>query len=162
MTKVEILGTGPEFVRKGIRGVEPVVEETISGATREIQIMSYVFTSSAVRILDLIEQVARRGINVCMIVNDLQSQDAIIKSKLRAIAKDLPHVRIFNFQNPEKRQLHAKIVVVDRKKAIVGSANFSWGGMFGNYEVGLLVEGDSAWKLGEIVDSLSAICTRYP
>jgi phosphatidylserine/phosphatidylglycerophosphate/cardiolipin synthase-like enzyme len=37
----------------------------------------------------------------------------------------------------------------------VGSANFTWGGLYANYEVGLLVEGDIAWKLAEIVDSLA-------
>jgi len=63
-------------------------------------------------------------------------------------------VVVYDFTDPEKRQLHAKIIVADRKKAIVGSANLSWGGMYSNYEIGLLIEGEAAWKLAEIVDTL--------
>lgn len=158
MTKVEILATGPELIRKGIRGIEPVMEEIIMQACKEIQIMAYLFTSNALHILDLIENAARRGIKISIVVNELQSQDPTITLKLRRMTEDFPHVRVFDFTDPKKKQLHAKIIVVDRKKAVVGSANFSWGGMYSNYEVGLLIEGPSAWKLAEIVDHLSAKC----
>jgi phosphatidylserine/phosphatidylglycerophosphate/cardiolipin synthase-like enzyme len=81
----------------------------------------------------------------------IELQSLFVYSALSEIS---PNVRVFDF-NRGKKQLHAKVLVVDRKKAIVGSANFSWGGMYSNYEVGLLIEGEPAWKLAEIIDCLS-------
>ena len=52
------------------------------------------------------------------------------------------------------RQLHAKVIVVDRKGAVIGSANFSWGGMVANYEVGVLIDGYEAWKMAKLIDEL--------
>lgn len=55
----------------------------------------------------------------------------------------------------QKQILHAKVVVVDRKKAILGSANFSWGGMAAHYEIGIFLEGDEAWTLSKLVDNVA-------
>jgi len=55
----------------------------------------------------------------------------------------------------QKQMLHAKVVVVDRKKAVLGSANFSWGGMASHYEIGVFLEGDEAWTLGKLVDDVA-------
>jgi phosphatidylserine/phosphatidylglycerophosphate/cardiolipin synthase-like enzyme len=154
VTKVEILGTGSEFMKKGIRGTEPVIEEIIMQASKEIQILAYVFTAKASHILNLVEQAAKRGLKITIIVNDLKAQDQIIKSKLENMEATFPYVNVLNFTDNTKRQLHAKIVVADREKAVIGSANLSWGGMYSNYEIGLLVEGEPAWKIAQLVDSL--------
>jgi cardiolipin synthase len=156
LTRAEIIGTGPEFIKSGIRGIEPTTEEIIRGAKVEIQVMVYVFTSNALHILSLLENAAKRGIRITIIVNNLDTQEQVIISKLREIADHFPYVRILNFIDNKKRQLHAKVVIADRKKAIVGSANLSWGGMYSNYEVGVRIEGKGAWKLAELVDSLDA------
>jgi cardiolipin synthase len=67
-----------------------------------------------------------------------------------------PYVNIKNFQGSDDiQQLHAKVIVVDRNKAVIGSANFSWNGMYGNYEIGLLLKGQHAWKLAKVIDVLS-------
>jgi phosphatidylserine/phosphatidylglycerophosphate/cardiolipin synthase-like enzyme len=160
VTKVEILGTGSEFTKQGIRSTEPVIEEIIMQASQEIQILAYVFTSKALHILNLVENAAKKGVRTTVIVNDLQSQEEVIKTKLRAMEASFSHVHVFNFADNTKRQLHAKIVVVDRKKAVIGSANFSWGGMYSNYEIGLLVEGEPAWKIAQLVDSIRTELSR--
>ncbi len=157
MTQIDVMATGPELLKRGMRGIEPVVEEIMMQAQSEIQMAAYMITPSASPLLNLIEQAAQRGIKISIVINDFSSQDETIKGRLEALSKIFPHVRIFNFVNPENKQLHAKVIVVDRKKAVVGSANFSWGGMYSNYEVGLLVEGEPAWKLGKIIDILSLL-----
>jgi len=151
---VEILATGPELIGKGIRGIEPVIEEIIRQADSEIHLMAYLVTPSAMRILELLDEAAERGVKITMVVNNLNSQDATIVSALNSMSKKYRHVKVFNFNDPEGRQLHAKVIVADRKKAIVGSANLSWGGMYSNYEIGLLIEGEPAWQLAAIVDFL--------
>ena len=155
LTKLEILGTGSAFMKQGIRSTEPVIEEIIMQASKEIQILAYVFTVKAIHILNEVEHAAKKGIRITIIVNDLPSQNEVIKSKLRTMQASFPHVHVLNFSDDKtKRQLHAKIVVVDRKTAVIGSANFSWGGMYSNYELGMMVEGKPAWKIAQLVDSL--------
>jgi len=156
----EILVTGLDLIDLGIRGLEPVIEEIIRKAEKEVHMMTYLFTAGALHILDLIENTAERGINIVIVVNNLQFQEGKVVSRLRHISLRFPHAKIYDFIDPEKRQLHAKVVVVDRKKAVVGSANLSWGGMYSNYEIGLFIEGKAAWKLAEIIDFLSSKSTR--
>lgn len=152
MNKVQILATGFEFMKEGVRGIEPVIEELINSAQEEIHIMAYIFTPSALHILHLLNDAAERGIKITMVVNRIEFQDEQIKAWLNSAGKKFPHVRVVNFCNPEGRQLHAKVIVSDRNRALVGSANFSWGGMVANYEIGILLEGDLAWKLAELID----------
>jgi cardiolipin synthase len=160
MNRIEILATGPELIRRGIRGIEPVLEEIINDAENEIQTMAYIFTPRAMHLLNLMERAAERGIKIDMIINHLESQDEAVRSKLGYLSSRFPHVRIFNFIDQEGRQLHAKIVVVDRKRAVMGSANFSWGGMHANYEIGLLLQGEAVWGLASIIDFLVQTCRR--
>jgi phosphatidylserine/phosphatidylglycerophosphate/cardiolipin synthase-like enzyme len=54
-----------------------------------------------------------------------------------------------------KKILHAKVIVSDRDKAVVGSANFSWGGMTSHYEVGVYVDGDEAETLAKMIESVA-------
>jgi cardiolipin synthase len=156
MTDVEILATGQELISRGVRGFEPAMEEAVKGAEREIQVVAYLITRQAMKLVDLLESAAERGIRVTVIVNRLDSQDRPVVARLKAISLRYGHFRILNFTDRKGRQLHAKIVIVDRRMALVGSANFSWGGMFSNYEIGLCIRGRPAWKLATVVDDLAA------
>lgn len=156
MSEIEVLATGPQFVKSGTRGIEPVIEELITGASDEIQITAYVFTVKARHILELLEKAAEKGIKITMVVNNLEEQHGMIKTKLRELAGKYRHVKIVDFaRSHDNQELHAKLVVVDRKKAVVGSANFSWSGMYGNCEIGLLVTGKHAWELAKVIDVIS-------
>jgi len=154
MTGVEVLVTGFKQVELDIRSIEPALEEIIAKAEREIHVAAYIFTRAALHFLDLLEKAAERGVKISVIVNSLHSQDADVVSQLISMASKYPHVGVFDFTGSGGRQLHAKVVVADRKRAVVGSANLSWGGMYSNYEIGLLIEGDAAWKLAKIIDTL--------
>jgi hypothetical protein len=66
-----------------------------------------------------------------------RTQDSVITVKLQEVVGRFPYVRVLNFADRKKRQLHAKVVTADRKTVVVGSANLSWGCMYSNYEVGL-------------------------
>jgi cardiolipin synthase len=91
-----------------------------------------------------------------MIINSVASQKPYIRTKLDSMAQRFENLKILDFSDRRGRQLHAKIIVSDRKKALVGSSNLTWGGMFGNCEIGLLVDGAAAWKLAELADALAA------
>jgi cardiolipin synthase len=152
LNKVQLLATGPDLLRADVRAVEPVIEEIIQDASQEIQVMAYVLTAQAERMLGLLERAAQRGLKVTIIVNQLEAQDPTIQRRLRSMAKNQRSMMLVDFRDPEGRQLHAKAIVADRRKAVIGSANFSWGGMVTNFEIGVLVEGEAAWKLADLVD----------
>lgn len=155
MNRIDILATGPKFIGRGIRGTEPVVEEILRQARSEIHIAAYVFTSSAMHLIDLIEQAAERGVKVTMVINNLEDHYENVRTRLKSVKSRFEFVRLVDFMDVEGGQLHAKVVVVDRKKAVIGSANFTKGGMVANYEIGAFVEGDKAWALAELIDILA-------
>jgi cardiolipin synthase len=150
---VQLLGTGPEFIREGIRGIEPVIQELILSARKDVHILAYLFTPQATKFIDLLEQAAERSVEVKILVNRFENQDARIQSRLRAVERQRT-VKLGTLGGEDGRQLHAKVVVADRRRAVIGSANFSWGGMVVNYEVGVLIEGQQAWKMAKLIDEL--------
>jgi len=153
LNDVWILATGPELLREGVRGIEPVIEELIASARSEIHIVAYLLTRQAARILDLTEKAAERGVRVTIIINRLETQDEFIRSKLNFLRRSSSNITVYNFSDLAGRQLHAKVIIADRIRAVIGSANLSWGGMVTNYEIGVMLEGDAVWKLAALVDS---------
>ena len=155
MNHVQIIGTGLEFIKYGIRSTESVIEEMIQSAKYEIQIMAFVFTSRSIKILQLLEKKAEDGVNITIVINNLNEQEHnIIKLLKYLTVKFSPYVTIIDFNNGSSRQLHAKVVVVDRSTAVIGSANLTWSGMVNNYELGVVVDGSAARKIGSIIDGL--------
>jgi phosphatidylserine/phosphatidylglycerophosphate/cardiolipin synthase-like enzyme len=155
VSSVQLLGTGPEFIRDGVRGIEPVIQELVLSARRDIHILAYLFTPQATRLIDLLDEAVNRSVEINILVNQFDSQDAAIQSRLRSL-KNRPRVKLGTLGREHGRQLHAKVIVADRKSAVIGSANFSWGGMVTNYEVGVLIEGQEAWKMAKLIDELLA------
>jgi cardiolipin synthase len=62
---------------------------------------------------------------------------------------------VHSFESNGKDYLHAKALIIDRKKAIIGSANLSWGGMFSNHEIAVLLEGKEMWSLASLLELLA-------
>jgi phosphatidylserine/phosphatidylglycerophosphate/cardiolipin synthase-like enzyme len=151
LNRIQIVGTGPDFIGLGVRSVEPVVEELLRGAKREIHLAAYLFTPEATGLINLLEAAADRGVRQMIVVNRLSSQDATVRSRLTELASNFADVDLRDY-SLKKSQLHAKVVVADRSRALVGSANFTWGGMVSNYELGVLVEGELCWQLAHVID----------
>ncbi|MEM2188966.1 MAG: hypothetical protein QXG35_06510 [Nitrososphaerota archaeon] len=59
--KIEVLVTRPEIIGRGIRGIEPVIEEIINGASSEIHVATHLLTSSAIKIIELLLRTAEGG-----------------------------------------------------------------------------------------------------
>jgi cardiolipin synthase len=57
--------------------------------------------------------------------------------ELKDLEKKYPYFKIKIIKGAV---LHAKIIVSDRKKVLMGSANLTYSGMLKNYEVGLEIE----------------------
>ncbi len=154
---IEIIATGPEFIKHGIRGFESAAESLIAGAQKEILIVSYLITKGALPLFEKIVNMAERGICTTVVINSLIEADEIIRDYLLEVQKkSYPLFRVFSFRDINGCNMHAKVMVVDRQKAIVGSANLSWGGIAGNYEIGVLLVGEIVWKIANLIDELIA------
>lgn len=64
---------------------------------------------------------------------------------------------LYDFHGSKKRNtLHAKIIVIDRTIALIGSPNISNSAMNHNYEIMLSVGGKDVAKIANLLDMLAA------
>ena len=99
---------------EGVREVEPLIAELISNSQNELQVLAYVLTPGALRILSLIEQAASRGVRATLLVNDLESQRPEIKEELARITAKHPKIKALSFGGG-LGILHAKVVVSEQE-----------------------------------------------
>jgi phosphatidylserine/phosphatidylglycerophosphate/cardiolipin synthase-like enzyme len=160
MMAYQILVTGSCFTGHEFRSIEPVIEEILSSAQEEVLVVAYVITESAIELLQQLEQLAQRGVRVIFVLNNPGSFPQTVQVTLMRLLEKFAHVEVRAFSE-ETGQLHAKVIVVDRQKAVIGSANLSWGGLIANHEVGVLVEGEPVWKLAGTIDALAGRLQRW-
>jgi phosphatidylserine/phosphatidylglycerophosphate/cardiolipin synthase-like enzyme len=154
--KVTIAVTGLAWMGNGIRSITSVIEEALPEAKDEIQIAAYKITRGANGFLDLLTDSLSRGIKVSLIVNRFESQSRGIRERLVQLVRQFRHFSLFDFC-PKNigEDLHAKIIVIDRSRAFVGSSNMTWRGLVFNHELGVFVEGHSATRIGTLLDALA-------
>jgi cardiolipin synthase len=163
MDKVKVLATGqmflksPETILIG-RALNELMDETRT----ELQIVAYRFTTSVQEFRDSFERVLHRGCNITLVLDQSSPDtdgysDTYVKSKL----KEFKNLTVWDFTGLQVEgsqkyisQLHAKTVISDRKKAVVGSANFSRNGLLENHELALLIEGEKVLTLAKAIDEL--------
>lgn len=109
----------------------------------------------------LIEELLKSERNVDIIVNDdkkgsCSNHAKITMRELKKRFSDRFSYHLFNSKSKTKlgKILHAKLVVVDRKIALVGSANISKGALVSNYEIMLKISGDAVSSLSLMLDNL--------
>ena len=153
MTEIRILATGADFLIENVGNIGSSVEQIMSEAQKEIHILAYVISKHADKFMNILERSLESGVKVTLVINRLAEQDEKIKSQLFSWSKIFPYFKLVNFDRKGKI-LHAKVVVADRDKAVIGSANFSWGGLSANYEIGVLVRGKDAWMLSKMADNI--------
>ena len=149
--KSSIILTGEKFLGSDFRAIGPVIEDLILGAKREILIVAYIITDSTKELLIKIENSLKQNIRVKIILNQVNNKDEYVNKWLFNAEKNYDNFKLIINQDV-KTTIHAKLIVADREKAVIGSANFSWGGMVKNYEIGTYIEGPDVWKLCSLID----------
>ncbi len=156
LSDAQVLVTGKYFSGLGLRAIGPVLQELVLSARGELHLMSYLLTESASPLIDLLEEVLEKGVRVTAVLNAYEGNSRPLLSRLLTLGVKHLHARVFVYSGEESGPLHAKVLVADRKRAVVGSANLSWGGMVTNNEIALLVEDGSAWALASLIDRLAS------
>ena len=172
MTDVTIIATGTEFVNKGLRRTQPVIEGMIKNAKKEIHILNFSFGPDAEGLWDMLDDILGKGKRVTIVANDLSRLDddnpnnKKVKDRLYGLNNKFGK-RNFVLADFKKHDgwMHAKVIVADREKMVIGSANLSKGGLKNHYEMGVLIEGEEAWKVADIIEQTAInkeLCTIVP
>lgn len=140
--------------------VRTVVFDSLKSTRKTIQISIFSLGEKNEEVrefFNIIEDKLKAGRQVQFIINNLNG-DLIgdySKNKLNMLMK----YENFDLQNfvpkKERDSLHAKIIVIDRKIALVGSANLTQHGMFSNYEIMLKVSGGVVGNITRMLDKLA-------
>lgn len=157
LDRVSLAVTGLAWLGGGVPSVEQVIGELVSDARRELGICAYSITPGALSLLQHIREVVSQGVLATVMVNNFQGQTPDARAFLLKVAADFPErCRLRDFQSSDRRsELHAKVVVVDRSAALVGSANLSFHGMVSNHEMAVIVRGPSAEMIADRLDLLA-------
>lgn len=122
------------WIGEGVRSVGSLILEMIDSTEKELTLTAFILSSY--EIIEHLHHALARGVNVRVIMNSPDNQMPDIIQKLSYLEKEYPYMRIIGVTDVT---MHAKVMVVDRKIALVSSANFTMSGMMKNYEMGLLV-----------------------
>jgi cardiolipin synthase len=156
LTDGRVVVTGTAWMGSGIGAIESALRELFDEAVDEIALTAYSISTSRDRIFELLAGALARGVKVTLIVNRAASQPKAVMHALRRLATQFPHLRVHDYRSTDPRaDLHAKVVVVDRKVAIVGSSNLSHRGWISNHELAIIVRGASARDVAKAIDRLS-------
>tara|TARA_Y100001936_G_C16092669_1_gene687925 strand:+ start:8864 stop:9439 length:576 start_codon:yes stop_codon:yes gene_type:complete len=130
----------------------------------EIHILAYLFSDRSefsTEMIELLEECLNRRNEIWMIVNHLYERwddDGEYKMPVDELERLNKHenFHLYSFEKEgDNAILHAKVIVVDRSVAFIGSANITKQAMKRNYEIGLRVEGSHAESLARMVTGLA-------
>jgi phosphatidylserine/phosphatidylglycerophosphate/cardiolipin synthase-like enzyme len=152
--KVSLVVTGIGWMGGGIGSIETAMDSLFKESKAEICLTVYSISNGTDLIFDWIINCLNRGVVVKMVINKLSGQPREVGNRLIQFAKMYPHFQLYEFTPNTESDLHAKVIVVDRKRALVGSSNLSRNGLIANHEMALLVEGDTAFEVSKAFDRL--------
>lgn len=134
-------------------GAEEEVLSLVNSAQSSIYVETYVFTSE--EMMDALISAKMRGVDVKVIMERRidGSPDALAYSRLLGSGIDVC------WASEVFKLTHSKIIIVDGKKALVGSHNLSYSALNTNREVSLLVEGGIVGELLSLFNSDWEACS---
>lgn len=156
-----VVVTGITWMGGGVGSIESALEQLIREAEREIDLTAYSITNGADLIFDWLSAALARGIKVRMIINHKDEQPAGVMNRLQKLASSYRHLELYDF-TVERAALHAKVIVADRKVALIGSSNLSRRGLLINHEIAVLINGSAAQMVASVLDRILAHPSTLP
>jgi phosphatidylserine/phosphatidylglycerophosphate/cardiolipin synthase-like enzyme len=134
----DLTWTGRTDIRS-LRLTGPVTFELMREAENEVVVVGYSISTGSSNLVEELANASRRGVELTFMVNRLETQQEF----MRWVEGLTIRPRLYSMPpDPldDKAAMHVKCIVVDRKKALVGSANPTYHGMEKNIEMGFLVK----------------------
>jgi cardiolipin synthase len=164
--RVSLAATGLGWLGGGVPAVERTVTDLLAGAEQEILLTAYSMTPGTGRVWEALETALATGVRCTLIADRIGEQHEDIRMFLCELRRRHPgFFAVYDFSGSDPADtLHAKIVVVDRRTALVGSANLTFRGMVSAHELALVVRGPAAEKIAGRIDLLlrSPLVRPYP
>lgn len=151
--------TGPASTVAGSRLTIAVVADLIAEARQEIVLVSYA-TYPPAGVTAALSEAADRGVGVTLLLE--RAED---KPGWNGLFEPFPDLAAQVLcwplaERPAGASLHAKVLVVDRRVALVGSANLTAFAMERNLECGLMVRGGDVPR--QIAEHLTSATGLHP
>ncbi len=150
---VNTVVTGLAWMGTGVRSVQSALRDMLQSANQEVFLCAYSISSGANEILSEFERCLQRGVKLTVIINRFEEQPKDIQTYFLKLKSSYSYCKVYDFKN-DNEELHAKLVVVDRAIALVGSANLSMRGMRQNYELGIILRDSEVQIINQCVDAL--------
>ncbi|NOJ73981.1 phospholipase D-like domain-containing protein [Paenibacillus alvei] len=154
---IKILATGLGWLGNGVESITTNTEQLLLNARYEICIAAYNISSGALEFLEQINTPLSRGVDVRILVNKYKNHHPRVINFFEGLSKRYGTVSIYDYIQQDGYDLHAKMVIVDRECAIIGSSNMSRRGLFENHELAVMITGDEVEKVQGAFDLL---CTN--
>lgn len=152
--EIKILATGLGWMGNGVESITANLEELIQNAQYEIMICAYNISTGASDVLELINVPLSRGVDVRILVNQFHNHHPAAQAMLVSFSKKFLNYELYDFTHPDGFDLHAKMIVVDRERAIIGSSNISRRGFFENHELAVMLTGREVNKVANAFEKL--------
>lgn len=137
---VSVVWTGPESGVSSSRLTAATVIELINAAQSEILLVSYA-THTEPSISTALAAALARGVTVTLLAERHQDNPSYTASGMPFPGLAALRLHWPASARPPGASLHAKVIVVDDKVALVGSANLTNRAMESNLECGILIRG---------------------
>jgi cardiolipin synthase len=164
--RVSLAVTGLGWLGGGVPAVERTITDLLARAEQEILLTAYSMTPGTGRVWDALEAALATGVRCTLIADHIDAQHPDIRAFLSELRRRHPGIfAVYSFSGSDPADtLHAKIVVVDRRTALVGSPNLTFRGMVSAHELAVVVRGPAAEQIAGRVDLLlrSALVRPYP
>ncbi len=155
--QIQVVCTTPFVATVPVRATFATSLEMIRTATREILVVGYLFTEGAKEILQELAAAGRtRKIIVTLVGNRLAEHRGLLRSiwkrggsRPRLLSREID-------PNDALSALHAKLLVGDRRDALITSANLSTHGLHRNIEIGIRVRSAEMSGLVDFVESMAS------
>lgn len=157
--RVEVVMTGPSEPDAPTRATEAVVVDVVSGAKRELILVTYAAMSYG-PLRAALQAACARGVKTQVVVETVAGAKGLLSMEPAAAFWGITGLRLLHWPLDRRRgnipgRLHAKLVVADRKVAFVTSANLTGSALERNLECGLLVRGGPAPR--RLTDHIAAL-----
>jgi phosphatidylserine/phosphatidylglycerophosphate/cardiolipin synthase-like enzyme len=153
-SSVKVVVTGIAWMGSGIGSIESTLEKLFREADQEIVMTVYSISTGSDMLFEWLEAALARGVKVRIVVNRFHSQHPGAVRRLLDLAGTYHHCQLFSFSGEEENDLHAKVIAIDRRVALVGSSNLSKRGLLANHELAVVVEGAEADVITSVLDRL--------
>lgn len=164
--RVEVAWTYPGDTRSSLRTTGGVAREIIDASSDTLLIVGYSVTTDpayaglAAQTLASVALAGTRGVAVTTVMDRNVNKGALLRAWNPATR--LPSLFTWPESDDKMASLHAKLLVADRRDALITSANLTYHGFERNLEMGVRVTGTAAGEIHDLFHTLIATRQLVP